>query len=364
MPDSSHDRRWPDETQAGPQHELRMSHVGLTYDGQSEPALTNFSLTVRRGERISVVGPSGSGKSTILLIAGGHLEPTSGSVWINGADVTKLPARSRGVRSMFQSLALFPHMTVAENIAFPLRMARIDKRTAAREVDRILEAVHLRGFAPRRIQTLSGGQRQRVALARAMVSDPKAVLLDEPLAPLDRTLRRELLDFLVEFFRDRKTPVILVGHDQEEALAFGTSVLVLESGQTAQFGEAEELLEKPATAFVAEFLGAHNVFRGHLQSDGVFVSQELLLPLGRVDVAFPVAAIGIKPASLRFGETGPLRCTALYSRRDADRLKLRARLDDGRPIDAHLHWADKPLIRGGESISLGFDPRDVLLLPE
>jgi ABC-type Fe3+/spermidine/putrescine transport system ATPase subunit len=334
----------------------------MVYKGQTAPALSDFSLSVSSGERLSMLGPSGSGKSTALLVAGGHLQPTKGSVIIDGRDVTGTPAEKRNVRSMFQGLALFPHMTIAENVEFPLRMAGVSGTRRRSTVRDVLLAVQLAGFEDRRIQTLSGGQRQRVALARAVVSEPRVLLLDEPLAALDRRLRKELLEFLVGFFRDSMTPVVFVGHDQEETFAFGTTIMIVNEGRMIQTATPDELLRSPATCFVAEFLETHNVFHGRMDDTGSFRSGPLRLSVPRQDDA--CVAIGLQPRSLTLDEAGEISCTVLYTRSVYDRCILRAALPDGRSVQADLASRDSCPLRAGDSIVLGFDPSAVLFFRE
>jgi ABC-type Fe3+/spermidine/putrescine transport system ATPase subunit len=342
---------------------LELRGLGMSYYRNATPALSDFTLTVRPGDRVSLLGPSGSGKSTALLVAGGHLEPSKGTVIIDGRDVTRIPAHRRNIRSMFQSLALFPHMTVAENISFPLLMAHNNSQNRESAVREILSAVQLSGFQDRRIQTLSGGQRQRVALARAVVSNPKAVLLDEPLAALDRSLRKEVLDFLIAFFQDRQIPVIAVGHDQEEALAFGTQVVILNHGRIVQAATPREILDHPATAFVAEFMDTLNVFRGHLDGTSVFRSGSLRFSLPQ-QTKRNVVAIGVRAPNLRLSDRGEIPCTVLYSRPDYNRLKLRARLSDGRSVEANLPLDGAGGIHAGANIALAFDPAEALTFTE
>ena len=224
-------------------------------------AVDGVSLDVRRGELFALLGPSGCGKTTLLRMVGGLEAPTAGAIRIEGADVTGLPAHRRPAHMVFQQYALFPHLTVAENVAFGLRYKKDVPRAAhAQRVGEALALVRLAGLEKRHPHQLSGGQRQRVALARALVLEPRVLLLDEPLAALDPRLREEVQVELKQLQRTLGITFLFVTHDREEALGLSDRVAVMRQGKVEQVGTPAEVFERPATPFVAEFLGAANFF--------------------------------------------------------------------------------------------------------
>jgi putrescine transport system ATP-binding protein len=233
-------------------------HFGAT------AAVDDVSLTVERGAFYALLGPSGCGKTTLLRMIAGLEIPDSGRIVIDGVDVTGLPPYARPVNMMFQSYALFPHMDVARNIAFGLRQERMDRRRIAARVEEMLALVQMASYARRRPHELSGGQRQRVALARALAKMPKLLLLDEPLAALDRKLRAETRLELVGIQERVGITFLVVTHDQEEALSMATCIAVMDRGRVVQTGAPGEIYERPASRFVANFVGEVNLFEGEL----------------------------------------------------------------------------------------------------
>ena len=238
-------------------------------------AVRDASFDLRKGRFLTILGPSGSGKTTLLRMIAGFDMPTSGEIRVNGEPVTSVPPHKRAIGMVFQRLALFPHMTAAQNIAFPLKMRRHDARTIPEKVERYLELVRLRGLGGRRINELSGGQQQRVAIARALVFEPDLLLLDEPLAALDRKLREEMQ---LEFRRIQKelgVTTVNVTHDQREALVVSDEIIVMDGGLIQQKARPVEAYRSPANEFVANFIGVTNFVEGRLAavSDG-FVELE------------------------------------------------------------------------------------------
>ena len=227
-------------------------------------AVDSVTLEVGAGEFLSLLGPSGSGKSTILMMVAGFESPDSGGILIGDSDMTHVPANRRNVGMVFQRYALFPHMTVAENIGFPLKMRRLPPREIAERIEEALALVQLEGFGGRLPTQLSGGQQQRVAVARAIVFRPPVLLMDEPLGALDKKLRQAMQ---LEFKRLQQkigSTVVYVTHDQEEALTMSDRIAVLNQGQLEQVGSPEELYEAPANAFVADFIGDTNFLTGEV----------------------------------------------------------------------------------------------------
>src|SRR5215472_3113335 len=238
--------------------------TGLSKGFGSTTAVEEVSLSIERGAFFALLGPSGCGKTTLLRLIAGFETPDTGRIVIDGIDVTKLPPYLRPVNMMFQSYALFPHLDVAGNVAFGLRQERMDRRRMAARVEEMLALVQMEGYARRRPHELSGGQRQRVALARALAKMPKLLLLDEPLAALDRRLRAETRSELIAIQERVGITFLVVTHDQEEALSMAACVAVMHRGRVVQTGAPAEIYERPASCFVADFVGEVNLFEGRL----------------------------------------------------------------------------------------------------
>lgn len=239
---------------------ISIQEISKAYRGI--PALNQTSLNIYKGEFFSLLGPSGCGKSTLLRILAGLETPDSGAIFINGINVTHLPPYERPVNMMFQSYALFPHMTVAENIAFGLKQENLCRKTIKTRVTEMLELVKLEKYADRSPHELSGGQRQRTALARCIIKKPKLVLLDEPLAALDKKLREHTQFELVNIQEKIGITFIMVTHDQEEAMTMSTRLGVMEEGRIRQIGTPNEIYEFPNSEYVADFIGSTNIFKG------------------------------------------------------------------------------------------------------
>jgi putative spermidine/putrescine transport system ATP-binding protein len=237
---------------------LRLEAVEKKYGGLA--ALVRTDLDVRPGEFFGLIGPSGSGKSTLLGMIAGFVPPSGGRILLNGNDIVSLPPYRRHLGMVFQNYALFPHMTVAENIAFPLRMRKLPRGDIETRVQRMLDIVRLAGLGERSPAQLSGGQQQRVALARAASYDPSLLLMDEPLGALDKNLREEMQYEIKRFHREIGATVLYVTHDQDEAATMSDRIAILNHGRIAQIGRPRELYETPASAFVASFLGEANLF--------------------------------------------------------------------------------------------------------
>ena len=244
--------------------ELRLEDVSKRFG--TVTALERSDLTVEPGLLLSLLGPSGCGKTTTLRIIAGFEAPDTGRVVIDGRDMSLLPPNRRGLGMVFQNYSLFPHMTVGENIAFGLKMARTDAAEIRRRVGEMLDLVHLPGHEERFPHQLSGGQQQRVALARSLVTDPSVLLLDEPLGALDKNLRENMQFELRRIQQTLGTTTILVTHDQEEALTLSDRVVVMNEGRILQVGTPNDIYESPRTRFVSEFLGTSNLFEGHIES--------------------------------------------------------------------------------------------------
>jgi len=236
--------------------EVRLDALSKTYG--DFVAVRELSLIAGAGEFFTILGPSGSGKTTTLMMTAGFTQPSSGVISIDGKDVTRKPPQARDIGMVFQNYALFPHLTVFDNLAFPLRVRRVPSRRIEEQVRRMLELVRLGELAQRLPQQLSGGQQQRVALARALIFQPRLVLLDEPLGALDKKLRSQMQSEIKQLQQRLNLTVIYITHDQEEALTMSDKIAVMNRGRIEQLGTPHDLYERPANRFVADFLGEAN----------------------------------------------------------------------------------------------------------
>jgi spermidine/putrescine transport system ATP-binding protein len=270
---------------------------GLSVRYKALAALDGIDLEIRQGEFFSLLGPSGCGKTTTLNIIGGFIEPDEGEVRIDGKVVNRIPPYRRPVNTVFQSYALFPHMTVAQNVGFGLRMAGVPAAEIERRAREALGLVSLADFGSRRPDQLSGGQQQRVALARALVNRPSVLLLDEPLGALDLKLRKQMQAELTRIQREVGITFIYVTHDQDEAMTMSDRIAVMNRGRVVQVGTPQEIYERPSSLFVADFIGASNVFSGQVvQSAGPW--SLIRLDSGHV-VRVPASTLHLKGSQVR-----------------------------------------------------------------
>ena len=251
---------------AGPAPVLSLRGTAKHY--RNTVAVHEVSLDVMKGEFVTLLGPSGSGKSTLVHIIAGFTEPTRGDVWLQGRSIVGIPPHRRELGVVFQNYALFPHMTAYDNVAFSLRMRHEKKQAIDKKVREVLELVRLADVGDRYPRQLSGGQQQRVALARALVFEPQLLLMDEPLAALDKRLRDRLQGDIVRIQKQLQIAVIYVTHDQEEAFIMSDRIAIINEGRLMQVGTAQELYERPASTFVADFVGDSNIMYGFLDRDG------------------------------------------------------------------------------------------------
>ncbi len=246
---------------------IDLKNISVSFDG--EQILKNINLYIRDGEFITFLGPSGCGKTTTLRIVAGFLEPDSGDVIFDGKKINGVPPHKREVNTIFQRYALFPHLNVAENIAFGLKLKKMPKDKIEKKVSEMLSLVNLKGFEHRNINSLSGGQQQRVAIARALAVDPKVLLLDEPLGALDLKLRKDMQVELKKIQQSLDITFIYVTHDQEEALSMSDTIVVMDSGKIQQIGSPTDIYNEPKNAFVADFIGESNIVDGIMKGDKV-----------------------------------------------------------------------------------------------
>src|SRR5437868_6767124 len=251
----------------------RLQLTGLTKMYGDFRAVAGVDLDIAQGELVVLLGPSGCGKTTTLRMIAGFITPTAGEIRLGGSDITRQPPWKRSTGLVFQSYALFPHLSVADNVAFGLRMRKLAQLEIAAKLTQVLRLVRLEGLANRLPRELSGGQQQRVALARALVIEPDVLLLDEPLSNLDAKLRAEVRVEIRELQRKLGLTTIMVTHDQEEAMTMADRLVVMSHGKVQQIGSQRDLYEHPVNTFVAGFVGRTNFLRGRVESPGLFRSE-------------------------------------------------------------------------------------------
>ena len=335
-------------------------------------AVRDFSLSIRKGSFVTLLGPSGCGKTTILRSIAGLVDISAGQIMIGGQRVDDVPIYKRNIGLVFQSYALFPHKTVFDNVAFGLKYRNVPKPEIKRKVSQALDMVRLPGSEKKLPSQLSGGQQQRIALARAIVFEPQVLLLDEPLSALDANMREEMRVEIKKIQKETGITAIFVTHDQEEALSMSDRIVVMNAGSAEQIGTPEEVYERPATAFVADFLGKANMLAGTVsKADGGMavtlsagqgvnvVSPRPLAPGSKVTVVVRPQKLSVGAAATgnrlsgRVVSTSYLGGSAIYEIDIGGKTTIRANA----PIDGRL-------IREGETIEVGFDPQGCVLLDE
>jgi len=309
-------------------------NVSMIYNGFH--AVRSASFDLEQGRFLTILGPSGSGKTTLLRLIAGFQRPSVGEIFINGQAVSAVPSHKRSIGMVFQKLALFPHMTAAENVAFPLKMRRFDARTIPERVERYLDLVRLGGLGNRRVHELSGGQQQRVAIARALVFEPDLLLLDEPLAALDRKLREEMQLEFRRIQRELGVTTINVTHDQREALVVSDEIIVMDGGEIQQMARPSETYRNPSNAFVANFIGVTNFITGKAAAvDGSVVQVDAGPKLAgvAVDGRKPVAAGDTVSCAIR-----------------AEQIRIGSNAESGAGLDTKLEGVVTDAIFEGERI--------------
>jgi spermidine/putrescine transport system ATP-binding protein len=286
-------------------YDVRIEHVTKRF--QDVTAVDDLTLDIEAGKFYALLGPSGCGKTTTLRMIGGFEEPTQGTIYLGDHAVTGLPPHKRDVNTVFQSYALFPHLSVFENVAFGLRRKGVKKNDVGKQVDEMLRIVGLAGYGGRKPKQLSGGQQQRVALARALVNRPRVLLLDEPLGALDLKLRKEMQLELKRIQHEMGFTFVHVTHDQEEAMTMADWIVVMNGGHIEQLGEPADLYEHPRTAFVANFLGVSNLLHGTAEAGDIVRledGQVLQVAPGAVGGRSRAVSVGIRPEKLHIGGSG------------------------------------------------------------
>ncbi|MDQ3778521.1 MAG: ABC transporter ATP-binding protein [Actinomycetota bacterium] len=287
----------PERTAASAPADVRLDRLSKRFD--DVVAVDGLSLEIPRGSFFALLGPSGCGKTTTLRMIGGFEEPDEGAIYLGDRPVTGLPPHRRDVNTVFQSYALFPHLSIFENVAFGLRRKRVKGEQLKGRVREILALVDLEGMERRKPRQLSGGQQQRVALARALVNNPQVLLLDEPLGALDLKLRKQMQLTLKRIQHDIGITFVHVTHDQEEAMTMADSIAVMNRGRIEQLGAPEELYERPRTSFVARFLGASNLLRGTVDGQTVRLRSGASIRIEELPPGVREVAVGIRPEKLR-----------------------------------------------------------------
>jgi len=340
--------------------DVRLEQLTKRFDDVT--AVDQVDLEVERGRFFALLGPSGCGKTTTLRMIGGFEEPTSGRIFLGGRDVVNLPPYRRDVNTVFQSYALFPHLSIFENVAFGLRRKGVRGTELRGRVVEALELVGLAGVENRKPKQLSGGQQQRIALARSLVNRPRVLLLDEPLGALDLKLRKEMQLELKRIQHDVGITFIHVTHDQEEAMTMADRIVIMNAGRIEQAGTPDELYERPRTAFVANFLGVSNLLDGVLEgpdrvrlTDGTEVAVPAPLLAGH---SGPIA-IGIRPEKIRMGEDHANRISGTVTETAYIGVSTQYLVDTAAGPVALYVQNDRPGGNGleaGDAVSLSWDP--------
>jgi len=340
-------------------------------------ALAGANIDLREGEFMTLLGPSGSGKTTMLMIIAGLTPPDSGEVWIDGKLATYAPTFKRDIGMVFQNYALFPHLSVYENIAFPLRMRKMSEATIAKEVARVLEVIRLPDVGQRLPRELSGGQQQRIALARCIVYQPSIILMDEPLGALDKKLRDQMQLEIKHLHTQLDITVLYVTHDQEEALAMSDRICLMNLGEIDQLGTPDDLYFRPETVFAADFLGESNL----LESTVVSASDHLVHLRGPGDTPIRAAPRGdvregetlkfmVRPENIRLLADGEDTANVITATLQDVILagqvtKYYGKLADGTTVFAtQLTRVDAPPAEPGSEVRFGWSEESTLLLPE
>lgn len=364
-----------------PEYDVEVRNLTKVFD-ESVTAVNDVSFGIEKGSFFTLLGPSGSGKSTILRMIGGLERPSNGTVLIGGRDVTDLPPYERDTSMVFQSLALFPHLSVAGNIGFGLRMRKVEKSVITQRTDEALDLVELphKKYGSRRITQLSGGERQRVALARALVTEPRVLLLDEPFGALDLKLRKQMQVETKKLQRRLGITFIFVTHDQEEALTMSNVIGVINKGRVEQMGNSKDIYEQPTTRFVASFIGEANIIRGVVEtvqgSDAVLLQEAK----DRQPMRFKIPADGIaagqevyvsiRPEKIRVGSEAE-RCANSFEGTVIDEVYIglasRVTLDlgEGRKLTANVQIANiGDSVPIGTRVKVGWDPVNSIVVTQ
>jgi putative spermidine/putrescine transport system ATP-binding protein len=352
---------------------IEIADVSKVYDGGVR-AVDAVAMDIRQGEFFSLLGPSGCGKTTTLRMIAGFEMPSAGAIRVDGADITHVPAHKRDMGMVFQNYALFPHRTVAENVAFGLRMRGLDKASIAAKVKAALAMVELSGLEDRRPAQLSGGQQQRVALARAIVIAPRVLLCDEPLGALDKKLRQQMQFELKQLQKKLGLTLVFVTHDQEEALAMSDRIAVMNGGRVEQIGTPTEIYNQPTTRFVADFIGDTNIFRGERVGPSLDVGKSLILALPPAETqGTGVLSVALRPEKIRLSPRTDATITAGSSAHGiventnflGGAVLYRITLEGGhRVLVQQPNAGTSRLFVPGDGVTLDWTPADLVVLKD
>ncbi|MBV9564675.1 MAG: ABC transporter ATP-binding protein [Bradyrhizobium sp.] len=353
---------------------IEIDDVSKVFDGGVR-AVDTIAMEIRRGEFFSLLGPSGCGKTTTLRMIAGFDNPSAGAIRVDGADITHVPAHRRDMAMVFQNYALFPHRTVAENVAFGLRMRGLDKAVIAAKVKAALAMVELSGLEDRRPGQLSGGQQQRVALARAIVIEPRVLLCDEPLGALDKKLRQQMQFELKRLQKSLGLTLVFVTHDQEEALAMSDRIAVMNRGRVEQVGTPVEIYDQPTTRFVADFIGDTNIFRGERVATAAGPALAagngltLALPAAADASASGILSVALRPEKIRLSAGGDMPACATGTVESTNFLGgavlYRIALDSGHHVLAQQpNGGNGNLFAPGSTVRLDWNPTDLVMLKD
>ena len=332
-----------------------------------EAVLQGINLTIRQGEFVTLLGASGCGKTTTLRIIAGLEQPDSGSVWLEGQDVTALEPNQRDVNTVFQNYALFPHMNVADNIGYGLKIRKAPKAEIKKKVKEMLELVQLEGYEKRKPSELSGGQKQRVAIARALANNPRVLLLDEPLGALDLQLRRTMQLELKRLQKKLGITFIYITHDQEEAINMSDRIVVMNQGQFEQIGTPDEIYNHPKTSYVAAFVGNANILRGTVaEKSGNHIKVKLGDEVASIDTEEKVnvgenVTVALRGENILLEENGNLHATVKEKNFAAGQLRVLLTLPNGDEVTASRFGMNAD-IQPGQQICWRFEPKDAVLV--
>ena len=332
-----------------------------------EAVLQGINLTIRQGEFVTLLGASGCGKTTTLRIIAGLEQPDSGNVWLEGQDVTALEPNQRDVNTVFQNYALFPHMNVADNIGYGLKIRKSPKAEIKKKVKEMLELVQLEGYEKRKPSELSGGQKQRVAIARALANNPRVLLLDEPLGALDLQLRRTMQLELKRLQKKLGITFIYITHDQEEAINMSDRIVVMNQGQFEQIGTPDEIYNHPKTSYVAAFVGNANILKGTVaEKNGHHIKVKLGDEVASIDTEEKVnvgenVTVALRGENILLEENADLHATVKEKNFAAGQLRVLLTLPNGDEVTASRFGMNAD-IQPGQQICWRFEPKDAVLV--